>query len=867
MRKITILKTMLLAIVMMVGSGNAWGQLLVEDFSYTAGTDLTANNWAITGTTATPTVAVSASSITYSGYLSSGIGAEVSMAVSGQDVNRTFTAQTSGSIYASCLIHITSATTTGDYFFHLGASTISTTYHGRVFVKKDASNNLAFGISRAGAVATAIFTPFTYALNTTYLLVLKYTIVSGVTNDISAIYINPTLNAIEPVTGWTTSSDTPTDLANIGAVALRQGSASTAPALKIDGIRVATTWAEIVGAASSCTASTLAFETSSYSNTVGDATFTQTASSLNATTAIVYSSSNKAAADVDPATGAITIGAAGSATITATQAAGTHSAVDYCAATTSYNITVAEAPCSASNLAFSTTTYNKLVGDAAFTQAATSLNATTAITYESDNSAVATVNATTGEVAIVGTGTANIKATQALGVHNTVNYCASTASYAINVTTLAPTITVTEVTVPNFTANIGNESSKTLNVSGINLSTDITLALSGTNADQFTVSQPSVSQSSGTAANTSITVKYTPTTTGNHTATLTLSSTGATPITRSLSGTAGLNTPVATSASGQSLTSLTANWDAVAGATEYQLDVFTKTSASTLASDLFISEYVEGLSNNKAIEIYNGTGNSVDLSAYSIKKQTNGAGVYSTEQILSGTLANNDVYVYANTSANATILGVADSNNNTTMTFNGNDAVALFKSGEQIDEVGVFNQTTDWGKDLTLIRKSTVSAPKATFDLADWDSQVTDYVANLGSHTMAGSSSTISTIQGSPFTVTGANSKVLEGLSSSTTYYYTVIAKNGSVTTPVSNEIAASTTTTEITTATATLPISIVNGKIQLTTKAGETVSVYNTIGQKILSKITVEGLNSIAVSAHGMVIIKIGNKVAKVIL
>ena len=221
--------------------------MLDENFSYTIGTDLTANGWNITGTTASPTVKVSASSISYPGYLSSGIGEEVTMATSGQDVNKTFGALTSGTVYASCIVNIASATSTGDYCFHLGASSISTTFHGKVFIKKDASNNVAFGISKIGAVGTAIFTPFSYALNTTYLVVLKYTIVPGVSNDVASIIINPTLNTTEPVTGWTTSTDVANDLANVGSFALRQGGSSTAPAFKIDGIRISTSWTEIVG--------------------------------------------------------------------------------------------------------------------------------------------------------------------------------------------------------------------------------------------------------------------------------------------------------------------------------------------------------------------------------------------------------------------------------------------------------------------------------------------------------------------------------------------------------------------------------------------------------------------------------------------
>ena len=46
---------------------------------------------------------------------------------------------------------------------------------------------------------------------------------------------------------------------------------------------------------------------------------------------------------------------------------------------------------------------------------------------------------------------------------------------------------------------------------------------------------------------------------------------------------------------------------------------------SGFAEDLFISEYIEGSSNNKAIEIFNGTGREIDLSVYSLKLYANGA--------------------------------------------------------------------------------------------------------------------------------------------------------------------------------------------------------------------------------------------------
>jgi len=48
------------------------------------------------------------------------------------------------------------------------------------------------------------------------------------------------------------------------------------------------------------------------------------------------------------------------------------------------------------------------------------------------------------------------------------------------------------------------------------------------------------------------------------------------------------------------------------------------TSAAATATELLFSEYIEGSSNNKALEIANLTGTAINLSTYSIKKQTNG---------------------------------------------------------------------------------------------------------------------------------------------------------------------------------------------------------------------------------------------------
>jgi len=238
--------------------------LLAEDFDYSTGL-ITAHGW--TNHSGTNNPSVTTSSISYPGYLSSGVGNEVSLLSSQDgDVNRTFLAQNSGAVYVSFLVNVTAATTTGDYFLNVSTNPFNTLYYrGRIYAKIDGSNNLAFGIAQS--TTSANYSSFTYALGTTYMIVLKYNMVSGLTNDVASIYINPALNSAEPVSGWISNTDASgNDVSDIGSVALRQGSAANAPSLKIDGIRVATLWSDIVGPAMTFTGTGAWNSTSNWSN-------------------------------------------------------------------------------------------------------------------------------------------------------------------------------------------------------------------------------------------------------------------------------------------------------------------------------------------------------------------------------------------------------------------------------------------------------------------------------------------------------------------------------------------------------------------------------------------------------------------------
>lgn len=158
-------------------------------------------------------------------------------------------------------------------------------------------------------------------------------------------------------------------------------------------------------------------------------------------------------------------------------------------------------------------------------------------------------------------------------------------------------------------------------------------------------------------------------------------------------------------------------------------------------ADLFISEYVEGSSNNKYIEIYNPTNETIDLSSYSLDLNTNGGeswskdrGGFSSYSELSGTIGAKSTIVYKHAEAaifegEATTCEAAN--------FNGNDPVGLFKNGTLIDIVGKFaNGSADFAKDVTLRRKSNVTSPSSTYDASQWETLSKDDVSGLGSHTM-----------------------------------------------------------------------------------------------------------------------------------
>ncbi len=188
-------------------------------------------------------------------------------------------------------------------------------------------------------------------------------------------------------------------------------------------------------------------------------------------------------------------------------------------------------------------------------------------------------------------------------------------------------------------------------------------------------------------------------------------------------------------------------------------------------SDLLFSEYVEGSGNNKALEIFNGTGAAVDLSQYTVELYANGSSSATASVTLSGSLDDGDVYVIAHSGIDDS--SEVDLTNDSVTGFNGNDALVLKHGSAVVDSLGQIGDLGIWGANVTLRRKTSVTTgdtdPSDTFDASvAWDSYPSDSLDDLGSYTPAGGGGAFSITKSAPAEVVASES-----------YSYTLQVTNG----------------------------------------------------------------------------------------
>ena len=168
-------------------------------------------------------------------------------------------------------------------------------------------------------------------------------------------------------------------------------------------------------------------------------------------------------------------------------------------------------------------------------------------------------------------------------------------------------------------------------------------------------------------------------------------------------------------------------------------------TASSGCDELFFSEYAEGSSNNKYIEVYNPTANAISLSGYTVYQSGNG-GSYTNTFTTSATIASGGVYMIAANQADASILAVAD----TAMAypsiahFNGDDAMILTYGTDTIDVIGVpgVDPGSSWTvgtgstANHTLVRKATVTSGSMDWSTGagEWDVYASNTWTYMGAH-------------------------------------------------------------------------------------------------------------------------------------
>ena len=183
------------------------------------------------------------------------------------------------------------------------------------------------------------------------------------------------------------------------------------------------------------------------------------------------------------------------------------------------------------------------------------------------------------------------------------------------------------------------------------------------------------------------------------------------------------------------------------------------TASFSQTTDLFFSQYGEGSGNNKFLEIYNGTGQDVDLSNYAFPSVANDPDVpgmheYWNDFPEGAVVANGDVYVIAHPSASDEITATADHFHQ--YLSNGDDGYALALGTEEqysvIDFIGDFNGDPGDGWDVagvveatknhTLTRKSSVCQGNSDWDASrgtneedsEWIVTEQNDSSGLGSH-------------------------------------------------------------------------------------------------------------------------------------
>lgn len=226
--------------------------LFNDDFQYPVRDSLEGiGGWYRSGVNSPYNVSIITPGLIYAGYQGSGIGNTPFMSNQEGDICfHNFTVQSTGNVYLSFMIKIDSFTTNATQGYNTGFNlgTGATFLNTKPYIKKITSNTFNFGIMKSDSAA--VYSSTVYSTGLTYLVVVKYTFVTGgATNDSAKMYVfSSAVPATEPSVP-TVFQTVGTDIENIASVFLSNSYAQTGlknSPVKIDGIRVGKSWSTSV---------------------------------------------------------------------------------------------------------------------------------------------------------------------------------------------------------------------------------------------------------------------------------------------------------------------------------------------------------------------------------------------------------------------------------------------------------------------------------------------------------------------------------------------------------------------------------------------------------------------------------------------
>lgn len=230
-------KTFFFLIVMAFGVSTSFAQIFVENFNYPVGDSLTAHGWTRhSGTSGT--ILVGTPGLEFPNYIVTG-GNNALLYQNGEDINKTFDSLTAGSVYTSMLVKLTANIPAPGYFFHYGRNPFNTfDFRARTWVKADGLG-YRIGLSPSGNADT-VFTTAKFDIDSTYLIVVKYTVVDAASDSISMWVFKPGDNIATEVAPTVGPLSMAAADISPGSIAFRQFNADQR--IVVDNVQVSNSW-------------------------------------------------------------------------------------------------------------------------------------------------------------------------------------------------------------------------------------------------------------------------------------------------------------------------------------------------------------------------------------------------------------------------------------------------------------------------------------------------------------------------------------------------------------------------------------------------------------------------------------------------